>query len=118
MKLTTELKNRIDRYFEKISADELYAILTTKYHLKDIDDDKYATVIHKTEYYPVIANTYASIWDSSMCLRKYKGINEGMSYDYLNIENNFGEVQTQMLSNTSNIQENINDDCVSIPLAA
>ena len=36
MKLTKELKERIDKYFEQISADELYKILTKKYHMPKI----------------------------------------------------------------------------------
>lgn len=38
MKLTKELKSRIDSYFDNISAEELYDILTNKYHLPDAGD--------------------------------------------------------------------------------
>lgn len=31
MKLTAELKDRIDRYFEQISANKLYELLVNKY---------------------------------------------------------------------------------------
>ncbi len=32
MKLTKNLKSKIDRYFENISAKELYETLTNKFH--------------------------------------------------------------------------------------
>ena len=118
MKLTAELKERIDRYFEQIAADELYTILTTQYHLQEIDDDKSdATAIPKTEYYSVVKN------DDTPILSRDKEtsivVNEIMSYGNLNVEQNFGEVQAQFLSSTSNIQEDIVcDDLDSIPLAA
>lgn len=38
MKLTNELKSKIDSYFDNISADELFDVLTQKYHLPDADD--------------------------------------------------------------------------------
>ena len=38
MKLTEELKSQIDNYFDNISAEELYCVLTNKYHLPDADD--------------------------------------------------------------------------------
>ena len=38
MKLTEVLKSQIDSYFDQISADELYNVLTHKYHLPDADD--------------------------------------------------------------------------------
>lgn len=39
MKLDKELKERIDRYFDEISANELYSILTEKYHFKNKDNN-------------------------------------------------------------------------------
>jgi len=32
MKLSNELKSHIDKYFVSISAEELYNVLTNKYH--------------------------------------------------------------------------------------
>lgn len=43
MKLTKELKERIDKYFEQISADELYSILI-KYGITDDNSMKHSDV--------------------------------------------------------------------------
>lgn len=39
MKLDKELKEKIDRYFDNISAENLYSILTEKYNFVDTDSD-------------------------------------------------------------------------------
>jgi hypothetical protein len=39
MKLTKNLKSKIDRYFENISAKELYKILTNKFHFPNTDKE-------------------------------------------------------------------------------
>lgn len=61
MKLTKEIKNKIDTYFENISPQELYD-LSLKYGFKenidiDIDNQSFATVD---------LTFYASIIDNSM----------------------------------------------------
>ncbi len=38
MKLTNELKDQIDNYFDSISVEELYNVLTNKYHLPEDGD--------------------------------------------------------------------------------
>lgn len=38
MKLTEELKSQIDNYFNQISAEQLYDILTYEYHMPDVGD--------------------------------------------------------------------------------
>lgn len=35
MKFTKEIKKKIDKYFDNISGEDLYKLLTEKYHLKD-----------------------------------------------------------------------------------
>ena len=39
MKLTENLKSKIDRYFENISAKELYDVLTNKFHFPNTDKE-------------------------------------------------------------------------------
>jgi len=39
MKLTKNLKSKIDKYFENISAEELYNILTNKFHFPNTDKE-------------------------------------------------------------------------------
>lgn len=51
MKLTKELKERIDKYFEQVSADELYKILTKKYHMPKISKKLILTSPIKTWIY-------------------------------------------------------------------
>lgn len=38
MKLTNEIKACIDKYFDNVSAEELYDVLTNKYNMPDAGD--------------------------------------------------------------------------------
>lgn len=60
MKLTNELKSKIDSYFDNISAEELYDVLTNKYHLPDAGD-----IFDYGEYVSSLS------WDSDADIQNY-----------------------------------------------
>ncbi len=60
MKLTNELKTKIDSYFDNISAEEFYDVLTQKYHLPDADD-----IFDYGEYVSSLS------WDSDAIIQDY-----------------------------------------------
>lgn len=41
MKLTEEIKNKIDSYFENITADELYDMLVNEFNFPIIEEEEY-----------------------------------------------------------------------------
>ena len=49
MKFDKQLKDKIDSYFDSISADELYAILTEKYNFSEAGGMIYADIVVKQE---------------------------------------------------------------------
>lgn len=54
MKLTKEIKERIDKYFENISAEDLYEVSVTKYSFEEeteieLDNQSFCTV--RPSYY-------------------------------------------------------------------
>lgn len=56
MKLTNDIKNKIDTYFSSISADELFSIAISKYNFVEIGVEysgKKLNVVNKSVY-----NTY------------------------------------------------------------
>ncbi len=63
MKLTNELKSRIDSFFDYISAEELYDVLTNKYHLPDADE-----IFEDGEYVSSLS------WDSDTVIHNYTDI--------------------------------------------
>ena len=63
MKLTNELKSKIDSYFDNISAEELYDVLTNKYHLPDAGD-----IFDQGEYVSSLS------WESDAVIQDYLDI--------------------------------------------
>lgn len=50
MKLTKELKEKIDRYFDNISAEELYNLAVNKYGFTEVIDCVSFETIQKRKY--------------------------------------------------------------------
>lgn len=53
MKLTNELKSQIDSYFDQISAEQLYDVLSFRYHMPDADD-----IFDQGEYISYSSNNF------------------------------------------------------------
>lgn len=105
MKLNKALKERIDRYFNEISANELYSILTEKYNFVNNDND---TVIVDNGKYVCKTDIISEFVD------------DVISYANLDVKQEFEVVEIKFLEDTSNIQneEIVCDKSCSIPLAA
>lgn len=105
MKLDKELKERIDRYFDEISADELYSVLTEKYHFESKDNDM---VIVNNGKYLCREDMMPAFWEGTM------------SYANLDIKLEIEVVQMDLWGNKSDIQkeEFVCDKSCSIPLAS
>lgn len=105
MKLDKELKEKIDGYFDNISASELYTLLKEKYNFPE--DDK-NVVITNDEY---ISKADKMIYDF---------INDNMSYSDIFVKEALNVVKMKFIENTSDSESDntvYNQSC-SIPLAA
>lgn len=105
MKLNKELKNRIDRYFDEISADELYSILTEKYNFTDQDNET------------VIVNDGKYLCDNN---RISEVINKVTSYANIDVKLEMEVVKMKFLEDTSDSQDDktVYDQICSISFAA
>lgn len=106
MKLDKELKEKIDRYFDNISADELYSILIEKYNFVDTDSD---TVI-------VDNGKYSCKEDMVL-----EFMNDIMSYSDLDFNMSVEVVKMKFLEDilgNHKKEEIVWDNSCSIPLAA
>jgi len=72
MKLTKELKSKIDNYFDNITSEELYAISVEKYGFpQDVNfelDNQIFGTINKEIYKSLIDNSFDLSKDNSMAL--------------------------------------------------
>lgn len=62
MKLTDELKKRIDKYFEEISSEELYRVSTVKYGF----EEDLSLNVKDEPFSHVNVETYAPVSDYSL----------------------------------------------------
>lgn len=72
MKLTKDLKSKIDNYFDNITSEELYAISVKKYGFSqdvsfEIDNELFETV-NKENYNSLIDNSFDLSKETSMPL--------------------------------------------------
>ncbi len=107
MKLDKDLKDRIDRYFDSISADELYSILTGKYNFIDDNSDA-GTVIVDDGKYLCRENVVSEF------------INDDIIYADIDVKQEVEVVKMKFLKDTSDSQneEVVYGQPCSIPLAA
>jgi hypothetical protein len=64
MKLTKELKERIDNYFNNISAEELYDLAVTKYSFEE--EEKIEIELDNQSFCTVRPSYYSSELDNSI----------------------------------------------------
>lgn len=50
MKLTDEIKSKIDSYFDSVTADEFFELMNDKYHAIDRNDSNFEYGIEKTDF--------------------------------------------------------------------
>lgn len=105
MKLDKELKEKIDRYFDNISAENLYSILTEKYNFVDNDSD---TVIVNNGKYSCMEDMVSEF------------MNDIMFYSDLDFGMNVEVVKMKFLEDILGYhkEEIVCDNSCSIPLAA
>lgn len=105
MKLDKEIRAKIDKYFDNISADELYYLLTNKYNF--IDKTKNSRVIINNQYF---------------CNKDIKSefFNDVMRYANLDIRQDVEIIKMKFLDDMSDYQneESVYNQPCSIPLAA
>lgn len=105
MKLDKELKEKIDRYFDNISATELYTLLKEKYNFPE--DDKNVIIIND-EYISKEDNMISDF------------INDGISYADLFVKQPLEVVNMKFIEDASYSESGdivYNQSC-SIPFAA
>ncbi len=70
MKLTNELKNRIDVYFDNISAEELFEISVKKYNFSEItfelQNESFKTVVDFVRPVTRISDSYREVCDLAL----------------------------------------------------
>lgn len=104
MKLDKELKDRIDRYFDNISATELYTILTRKYNFPEKDS---SIIVINDEY----------ICKENIIPELIKG---NISYADIIVKQDVEIAKMKLLENTSDFQdgESVYNPTCTLPLAA
>lgn len=105
MKLDKELKEKIDRYFDNISASDLYTLLKEKYNFPE--DDKNVVIIND-EYISKEDNIIADF------------INDNMSYADIVVKQALEVVKMKFIEDTSDSEsdDTVYNQSSSIPLAA
>ncbi len=70
MKLTNELKNRIDTYFDNISAEELFEISVKKYNFSEImfelQNESFKTVVDFVRPVARTSDSYREVFDLAL----------------------------------------------------
>ena len=105
MKLDKELKDRIDRYFDNISATDLYTILTRKYNFPEKGND---IIVVNYEYNSCKENIIPELTKGNI------------SYADIISKQDIEVAKMKLLKNTSDFQDGdfVYNPTSTIPLAA